>query len=134
MELIGLEKPEAEVETIRTVFPWGKMEADPGQPPDFSDTDLSAWLDGEGIAIRGLRTPYGALGYRLRRADGQLALHVEAGLAIPPGGIVLRWPLAGQPGAARLNGRPVPLAGGAVTIRKLPATVTIQLPTEALTQ
>ncbi|MBB3223281.1 discoidin domain-containing protein [Pseudoduganella umbonata] len=94
----------------------------------------AAWLNGDGIAIRGLRTPYGALSYRLRRADGQLALHVEAGLAIPPGGIVLRWPFAGQPGAARLNGRPVPLAGGAVTIRKLPATVTIQFPTEALTQ
>jgi hypothetical protein len=27
------------VETVRTVFPWWKMEADPGQPVDFSETD-----------------------------------------------------------------------------------------------
>ena len=27
------------VETVRTVFPWWKIEPDPGQPPDFSDTD-----------------------------------------------------------------------------------------------
>ena len=27
------------VETVRTVFPWWRMEADAGQPPDFSHTD-----------------------------------------------------------------------------------------------
>ncbi len=27
------------VETVRTVFPWWKIEPDPGQPPDFSETD-----------------------------------------------------------------------------------------------
>ena len=52
-----------------------------------------------------VRTPYGELGYSLRRAGGRLVLHVEAGLAIPPGGIVLRWPYAGKPGAALLEGR-----------------------------
>jgi F5/8 type C domain len=85
-----------------------------------------AWLEGEGIAIRRLRTPYGPLSYSLRRADGQLALRVEGGLAMPPGGIVLRWPYASEPGAARLNGRAVALKDGAVTIRALPATLTIQ--------
>ncbi|GGY58871.1 discoidin domain-containing protein [Pseudoduganella albidiflava] len=86
-----------------------------------------AWLDGDGIAIRGLRTPYGPLSYSLRRAGGQLLLEVEAGLAMPPGGIVLRWPQAGPPGVARLDGRSVPLTDGAVTIRRLPATLAIDL-------
>lgn len=27
------------VETVRSVFPWWKIEPDPSQPPDFSDTD-----------------------------------------------------------------------------------------------
>ena len=27
------------VETVRTVFPWWKIEPDPGSPPDFSETD-----------------------------------------------------------------------------------------------
>jgi hypothetical protein len=87
-----------------------------------------AWLDGDGIAIRRLRTPYGPLGYSLRRKDGQLVLHVEAGLSIPPGGIVLRWPFAGKPGPARLTGKAVRLDDGAATIRALPATLAIGLP------
>ncbi|TWI65254.1 F5/8 type C domain-containing protein [Pseudoduganella lurida] len=85
-----------------------------------------AWLDGDGIAIRRLRTPYGPLGYRLRQADGRLTLQVDAGLKIPPGGIVLRWPYPHPPGAALLNGRPVLLNDGQVTLRALPATLTIQ--------
>lgn len=85
-----------------------------------------AWLDGAGIAIRQLRTPYGPLGYRLRQADGRLTLQVDAGLAVPPGGIVLRWPYPEKPGAATLNGKPVPIIDGQVTIRTLPATLTIQ--------
>lgn len=91
-----------------------------------------AWLDGDGVAIRRLRTPYGPLSYSLRRGDGQLMLHVEAGLAIPPGGIVLRWPYPEQPGRARLDGRVVPLRQRAVTLRKLPATLTIDLSAERL--
>ncbi|WP_338771630.1 discoidin domain-containing protein [Massilia sp. METH4] len=83
------------------------------------------WLDGEGVAIRGLRTPYGPLSYSLQRNNRQLTLRVDAGLAIPPGGIVLRWPYAGKPGTARLNGRAVQVQDGAVTIRALPATLTI---------
>ncbi|QBE67115.1 coagulation factor 5/8 type domain-containing protein [Pseudoduganella lutea] len=87
-----------------------------------------AWLDGEGIAIRRLRTPYGELGYSLRRTGDRLALRVDAGLAIPPGGIVLRWPYTGQPGAALLDGKPVQVQDGAVTIRAVPATLTIDMP------
>ncbi|QGZ41704.1 F5/8 type C domain-containing protein [Pseudoduganella flava] len=89
-----------------------------------------AWLIGDGIAIRGLRTPYGQLGYRLRRTGGQMTLDVAAGLTIPPGGIVLRWPYGGPPGAARLNGRPVRWRDGAITIRALPATLYIDIPDE----
>jgi hypothetical protein len=89
-----------------------------------------AWLDGDGIAIHGLRTPYGQLGYRLRRVADRLTLDVDAGLAIPPGGIVLRWPYGGAPGAARLNGQPVRWRDGAVTIRALPATLHIDIPDE----
>ncbi len=85
-----------------------------------------AWLDGDGIAIRQLRTPYGPLTYSLRHADGRLTLQVEAGLTIPPGGIVLRWPYPHRAGAAQLNGRPVSLNNGQATIRALPATLTIQ--------
>ena len=39
------------------------------------------WLEGEGIAVENLRTPYGKLGYTLRRDKGVLRLRIERGLA-----------------------------------------------------
>jgi hypothetical protein len=53
-----------------------------------------AWLDGEGVAVEGLPTWWGRLGYRLRR-DGPDALRLDLapGLREPPGGVVLRPPL-----------------------------------------
>ncbi len=47
------------------------------------------WLEGEGIAVEGLQTPWGALGYSLRRDDhGNAQLSISGDLA-PPGGFVL---------------------------------------------
>ncbi len=86
------------------------------------------WLDGAGIAVDGLRTPYGPLGYMLRRADGQLRLHLSAGLKLPPGGIVLPWPYPGTPGATRIDGTAAPWERGELRIRALPANVEIDLP------
>jgi hypothetical protein len=84
------------------------------------------WLHGEGIGITHLRTPYGELNYRLREHDGRLELSLPAGKAKPPGGLVLRWPYAGQPrGTARLNGAPVAWRHGEIVVRSLPATVQI---------
>ncbi len=84
-----------------------------------------AWLDGEGIAISGLRTPHGELSYTLRRRGGQLELDVPAGTTLPPGGLVLPWPYEGAPGAASVDGRPATLEDGAVRVTKVPAQVRI---------
>lgn len=88
------------------------------------------WLRGEGVGIRGLRTPYGNLSYTLRTQGGKLMLHVEQGLAaLPPGGLVLPWPFAGGPvGDAMVNGQPAVWRGGELVIRVLPADVVIGLP------
>ena len=86
----------------------------------------SAWLKGEGVGIAHLRTPYGELGYRLRERDGQLVLSLPADAAMPPGGLVLPWPYAGQPtGKAWLNGQPVAWRNGEIAIHQLPATLRI---------
>ena len=66
------------------------------------------WLDGEGIAVSKLRTPHGLLSYSLRREKGVLLLRIDAGLALPEGGIVLR--------TAKKESR----------VRKLPATLRIK--------
>jgi hypothetical protein len=86
----------------------------------------SRWLEGEGIAIDGLRTPNGVLGYRLRDIDGQLQLDVKAGTKLPAGGLVLPWPYAGQPGETRINGKPASWTNGELRITTLPARVTIE--------
>src|SRR5690349_10145071 len=51
----------------------------------------AAWLDGNGIRIAGLHTPYGRLSYSLRNTKGRLRLHVDAGMRLPPGGLVFVW-------------------------------------------
>jgi len=83
------------------------------------------WLDGEGIAIGDLRTPYGKLSYRLHRAQGRLSLHIDAGLRAPPGGVVLPWPAAGKPGPTRINGKAATWRNGELRIDSFPANVQI---------
>jgi hypothetical protein len=46
------------------------------------------WLDGKGIAVGDLRTPYGKLSYTLRREHATTILHIDGGLQLPPGGVV----------------------------------------------
>ncbi|MFC0633102.1 discoidin domain-containing protein [Brevundimonas balnearis] len=73
-----------------------------------------AWLDGEGVGVENVRTPYGALTYRLRRTDGGLELTVEG--AAPPGGFVLPWPLESTALSATFDGRPLSPRDGAFTL------------------
>jgi hypothetical protein len=49
------------------------------------------WLQGEGIAIRDLRTPYGRLGYTLKATGKEVTLTVTQPIS-PPGGLVLSLP------------------------------------------
>jgi hypothetical protein len=91
-----------------------------------------AWLDGAGIGIERLRTPYGELTYTVRHDAHRLILALGEGLNAPPGGVVFRWPYEDQPGVARLNGVPLRWegepckgAGKALRIRTFPAIVIV---------
>ncbi|HKA16355.1 MAG TPA: discoidin domain-containing protein [Myxococcota bacterium] len=83
-----------------------------------------AWLGGEGVAVEGLPTWWGPLGYRLRR-DGAsgLRLDLAPGLREPPGGIVVRPPLArplarvAGDGVVRFDGASATLRGGPASVR-----------------
>jgi len=87
----------------------------------------AAWLQGQGVGIERLRTPYGELSYALREQDDGLELHIAAGLSVPPGGLVLPWPYAGKPsGKALLNGKLVAWRDGEIAIHALPATLRIE--------
>jgi hypothetical protein len=89
-----------------------------------------AWLDGPGLAVRQLRTPYGRLSWTGRaRANGAgrvVEIDVAALRVQPPGGIVLRGP---WPQASRVSIDGVASADRADTIRlsRTPARVRIEL-------
>ncbi|KAF1004962.1 MAG: hypothetical protein GAK28_03589 [Luteibacter sp.] len=51
----------------------------------------ASWLEGEGVAIRDLRTPYGRLGYTLKAKGRRVTLTLTQPIA-PPGGLVLSLP------------------------------------------
>ena len=86
------------------------------------------WLAaGEALRVAGLPTYHGPLDYELRRVGpGKLQLRVGGALRLPPGGIVLAPPLAGEIRRVEVNGRDAPLEGSATfTLRELPAEVVI---------
>src|SRR3546814_5389827 len=79
------------------------------------------WFEGDGVAIRGLHTPQGELGYSLRRDGDALVLEVAGGIDVPAGGLVLPWPYAGEPGSATIDGNPAQWQDGELRIRAAPA-------------
>ena len=85
------------------------------------------WLDGSGVALRGMRTPHGTLGYRLQRDGERLVLEVADDAGLPPGGLVLPWPWAGEPGTATIDGAPLAWEGRELRIPRAGARVEIAL-------
>ena len=68
----------------------------------------SDWLDGDGIAIGNLHTPYGTLDYALRRVGKTLHLHLGGtDLRFPRGGFVLAAPGGDALTDARIDERGV---------------------------
>ena len=86
-----------------------------------------SWLDGDGIRLVGLHTPFGRLSYRMRKSGRRLLLHVDGGIRLPPGGIVVALPEGRTPAPARVNGKPASWHHGELRITKLPADVAADL-------
>ena len=84
-----------------------------------------AWLEESGVQVRGLSTWWGPLTYSARRDNAGVTVGIQAGIRIPPGGILVRPPGTGLTASgATIDGRPATLhADGAVLLRSLPATI-----------
>ncbi|MDH5833840.1 discoidin domain-containing protein [Luteimonas sp. M1R5S59] len=90
------------------------------------------WLDGPGVGIDGLRTASGALAYTLRRDGAALVLEIDdTGLQLPEGGLVLPWPLAGEPGATNVEAGTAAWDGRELRVTALPARVRVAVPEAA---
>jgi hypothetical protein len=74
-------------------------------------------MQGQGVAVSGLRTSFSVLGYRLRLSDGRLHLDLQSGFTLPPGGLVLQWPGATPPPPALVNGKSVPWDGTTLRVQ-----------------
>ena len=84
-----------------------------------------AWLDGAGISVRNLRTPYGLLSYSLRKERGRTVLTLAAE-SRPPGHFVFAWPWKSAPRATLVNGRAARWQGSELHIDELPARVVVE--------
>ena len=83
------------------------------------------WLRGNGVALSGLYTPYGRLSYTLRRRGDRVVMHVDAGVRVPPGGVVVSWPGREPPGATRVNRKRAAWHDGELRIDQLPADIVV---------
>jgi len=85
-----------------------------------------SWLGGNGIALSGLHTTYGRLAFTLRHRAGRVLMHVDGGMRMPAGGIVLSWPGRAPPGKTRVNGKVTAWRDGELRILQLPADVVVE--------
>jgi hypothetical protein len=83
------------------------------------------WLEGEGVEVGGLRTPYGALAYSMRSRNDELAFDMPAGLSLPKGGVVIALPSEWRGGRVRVDGKVVPVRDGELRLQRLPAHVIV---------
>jgi hypothetical protein len=87
-----------------------------------------AWLDAGGVAVDGLPTWWGPLGYTLQPSGpGALRFDLAPGLRLPPGGIVVRPPLPRPLAGVELDGASLPdFDAGGVTLWQCPARVVMR--------
>jgi hypothetical protein len=84
------------------------------------------WLEGPGVSVKGVRTPYGLLEYSLRREGRNLVLEMADGTRVPPGGLVLVWPgRRPPPPDTRVNGKAAQWQGPELRFRELPARIVV---------
>jgi len=84
----------------------------------------STWLDGDGIVIENLRTPYGKLSYSLKHVSKKRILHIDAGIEAP-GGLVFVAAEKAAPGTVLIDTKPALWNGRELHISHLPADIVI---------
>jgi hypothetical protein len=85
-----------------------------------------AWLRGNGLSIRALRTPYGRLSWTARvGADGVVDVRVSGLRSWPRGGVTLRGPW-GPNARIAIDGRITDVPADAIVLSHLPAHVRVE--------
>ena len=85
-----------------------------------------AWLNGPGLSIANLRTPYGHLSWKARRGpNGTINVDVQALRTWPPGGITLRGPWSAD-ARVWIDGRAADGPADAIRLTHTPVRVRIE--------
>jgi hypothetical protein len=80
------------------------------------------WIEGNGLRVRGLRTPYGPLTMAIVARGEAVEATIDGGVHLPPGGIVALPPTRKPLTAVTIDGRPATLTPeGGVIVRRVPA-------------
>ena len=82
----------------------------------------AAWFDGQGVAISDLNTPFGKVGYSIRRAGDGFRIRIN-GNARPPGGYVADLPWPNEQQRLCIGSRAVE---GEIVIQRPGQTVTVR--------
>ncbi len=86
-----------------------------------------SWLERpSGISVAGLQSPWGAIGYRMRREGRTLRLEIDGLTRWPAGGVWVEPPLSGVPRSLRIDDASLPLATSRILLTHLPAIVEIE--------
>jgi hypothetical protein len=75
-----------------------------------------------GVAVEGLRTPWGPLHFSASVSESGLTAHVVLD-RLPPGGLSLSWNLPGLLRHATVNGKPAEVRGREILVNEIPAEV-----------
>ncbi|MFZ2237342.1 MAG: discoidin domain-containing protein [Dokdonella sp.] len=90
----------------------------------------ATWLEGDGISIRDLRTPYGKLSYTIKSSGDRIVLTIDdTGLSLPSGGLLLARPDVTKITRTLVNSRRAKWTGGELRIDTLPAEVVLSVDT-----
>jgi hypothetical protein len=77
------------------------------------------------VAVSGLVTHFGPLGYRIESEPNRIVVTIDALLETPPGGVLVKTPGLAAAARVTINGREATVVDGAVAVRELPAVVVI---------
>lgn len=86
------------------------------------------WLDQGGVAVSGIRTPYGPLAYKVVRQGKRIVFDLDGGSGKPPGGWIIALPpmhTANDSPRVFLNGKQIESKVGEITVRSAPARVVV---------
>ncbi len=80
------------------------------------------WIRRDGFGVRGLRTPYGPLSYRVEVTAGRRVLDVE-GIELPLGGVAIAWPSGERPARQKITRGAARWIDEELRISRLPFTI-----------